>query len=581
VTGDGAAPGVSPRPLLDDLCAAGILVPAGPDTADTALRFPDHSFAAYLTAGALAHRIQDEASSSATRRRVWEYLDRQAWDPAWQEVFIFLAAQLAEPVPLLDLLIAPRAAPGGDDFFHHRLATAALCLPEIAPHLQAPLAEVIDAVTTRAFSLWWQRRHESAELAGLTRITRALPALGVLNAPLDGTPLQEWLCRRLRASHAGERQAAAEALVHAGSRVPAPSLLTCLGEMLGATDAATRQLALETVMGLGGRAAVPTLLARLADLLCDPASAPQAALAVRCLGSAAATPGFLERLTRLLDDADTAIRQAAARAVGGIGSPAATPRILERLEALLRAESPELRHASLEAVRCLGSAATTEPLVNGLLDCFSDTHESIRQGAVEALAQLNFAASRPALLTRLAALLSDPAAEVRETASRAARVLGLVSATPQALDRLTQQLGSGLAPSPPAPLPMLGEGRRNSPPDELPSPSIGRGAGGEGAAPRPPIDPDRLAESLTGTDEFAREEAARVAAGRGTAAATPAVLAGLLALLRSPETRTRQAAAEALGSLMEQGVRIFPDTERGWVAYTVAELTQKKMPARR
>ena len=61
-------------------------------------------------------------------------VDRKAWLPAWQEVIILLAGQLHDPVPLLEMLLNDET----DDIFCHRLALAALCLPEIKELLEAP-----------------------------------------------------------------------------------------------------------------------------------------------------------------------------------------------------------------------------------------------------------------------------------------------------------------------------------------------------------------------------------------------------------------------------------------------------------
>ena len=57
-----------------------------------------------------------------------------AWLPAWQEVIVLLAGNLNDPLPLLEML----ADEGKDDLFRHRLAVAALCLPEIEALREAP-----------------------------------------------------------------------------------------------------------------------------------------------------------------------------------------------------------------------------------------------------------------------------------------------------------------------------------------------------------------------------------------------------------------------------------------------------------
>src|SRR5262249_35634571 len=152
-------------------------------------------------------------------------------------VLMWIAGKLENPAALVERL-APAAASavrasaagrageawrdaGGsateDDFFCHRLALAPLCLPEIPPAVRASQPGVVDAVAGAAFSRWWERRHENPELAALTRVTDALPALAEVNAAFEGVPLLEWLCQRLQEGDPAVKEAAAEALVRMGS----------------------------------------------------------------------------------------------------------------------------------------------------------------------------------------------------------------------------------------------------------------------------------------------------------------------------------------------------------------------------
>ncbi|MGH8474939.1 MAG: hypothetical protein ACRER2_04080 [Methylococcales bacterium] len=58
-----------------------------------------------------------------------EFLDKKAWDPNYQEVFVFLAGLLEDPQALLKNL----ADASKDDRFRHRLVLASQCLPEVDP----------------------------------------------------------------------------------------------------------------------------------------------------------------------------------------------------------------------------------------------------------------------------------------------------------------------------------------------------------------------------------------------------------------------------------------------------------------
>ncbi|MCX6911347.1 MAG: NACHT domain-containing protein [Verrucomicrobia bacterium] len=125
----------------------GLLVKAGAGENPPYL-FLHLTFQEYLAACALAGLINDPAKGWMTeivaagkRRTVQDLVDHKAWDPRWQEVIVLLAGRLEDPVPLLEMLADPKPTktnPHGDDYFRHRLALAALCLPEIKELLPKP-----------------------------------------------------------------------------------------------------------------------------------------------------------------------------------------------------------------------------------------------------------------------------------------------------------------------------------------------------------------------------------------------------------------------------------------------------------
>jgi predicted NACHT family NTPase len=116
----------------------GVLIKAGAGE-ETPLMFLHLTFQEYLAACHLARRINpdrwdavvpfDSAGRSVPAR---DFVDRKAWLPSWQEVIVLLAGNLKDPVPLLELLSDDKK----DDVFRHRLALAALCLPEIKELLE-------------------------------------------------------------------------------------------------------------------------------------------------------------------------------------------------------------------------------------------------------------------------------------------------------------------------------------------------------------------------------------------------------------------------------------------------------------
>jgi hypothetical protein len=118
----------------------GLLVKAGAG-ADAPYLFLHLTFQEYLAACHLAERINnhggwDKAVVPVGSKEIAAkvFVDRKAWLPNWQEVIVLLAGKVHDAVPLLELL----SDDATDDVFRHRLALAALCLPEIKELLEAP-----------------------------------------------------------------------------------------------------------------------------------------------------------------------------------------------------------------------------------------------------------------------------------------------------------------------------------------------------------------------------------------------------------------------------------------------------------
>ncbi len=259
---DGFAP-LLPTLLRDELRDIGILVGAGLSRSREAqFSFLHRTFLAYLTACTLA-------------RQGWQTIaalvDKKAWLPEWQEVMVLLAGKLADPKPLLTMLSKEeptKTNPYGDDHFRHRLALAALCLPEIHSAYQTPNSELFDSITTAAFTRWWQHAVNST-FEATPNLARALPALGQVRAKIDAIPLATHLARLLTDADGDVRETAVRAVGGIGSAAATPEILALLARRLTDADGRVREAAVRAVGGIGSAAATPEILASLARRLTD------------------------------------------------------------------------------------------------------------------------------------------------------------------------------------------------------------------------------------------------------------------------------------------------------------------------
>jgi hypothetical protein len=133
VPGQGLAPAELTSQIVKWCEQDGVLVKAGAGE-EAPYLFLHLTFQEYLTACHLARRINPDrwdvavpVDASGRTVSARDFVDRKAWLPSWQEVIVLLAGNLEDSVPLLELLSNDEK----DDIFRHRLALAALCLPEI------------------------------------------------------------------------------------------------------------------------------------------------------------------------------------------------------------------------------------------------------------------------------------------------------------------------------------------------------------------------------------------------------------------------------------------------------------------
>ncbi len=332
----------------------------------------------FLAASALAHLVNEKGWESPIKLEgrtgtIGELVDKKAWHPRWHEVIGMLAGRLDEPGPLLGRLSnsAPTLTnPTGDDIARHRLALAALCLPDIPIQQRGALHKQIDAITTRSFAAWW-RASEGGQPGRDRTLGQALKALAQVNgrvpsgnpatwallsdgsAPFDGMQhtLLDCLAELLHDRGSAVRAAAVRAVGRLGPAA-APDLVVTLVERLHDRDSRVREAAAGAVEALG-----PAAATALAELLRNRDFRVQhmAVEVVGVLGPAAA-PALGATLTELLHDRDSAVRAAAAVAVGELG-PAAAPALGATLAELLHDRKDFVRAAAVRALGRLGPAA--------------------------------------------------------------------------------------------------------------------------------------------------------------------------------------------------------------------------------
>ena len=277
----------------------------------------------------------------------------------------FSPGQLKDPHPLFQILVNEKK----DDLFQHRLALAAVCVPEVSLMTDRSYQAVIARITNLAVPAWFAHT-KAGTSAVVPHLTRALPALGQANSSLHGTTLLDWLCRQLREPRHDLQSSAAEALGHMG-HVAAHShtVLTALGDTIQGQDTFVAAKAVEALRRMG------SVATRHSSIL-------------RILAGTALTTS------------DWFVRAGILRVFQQMGSAAVQrAEILPMFVAALHNEQASIRANAVEVLGQLPLSATQiltvrEALV-GLLDDQQEQDESVRTEAKTALDHLNQTAVGP------------------------------------------------------------------------------------------------------------------------------------------------------------------------------------------
>ena len=320
---------------------------------------------------------------------------------------------------------------------------------------------------------------------------------------------------------------------------------------------------------LGDSANRPEILSELLGLFRDSAWEVRraAASAVHSVRAANVTHELVDGLSTLFKDPNADVQIAAAFAASKLGSSAATPEIVSGLLELSRHEFSNVRASALRALGSLGTYAMGSKLQAGLFDRFHDADPEVRTAAPEAVGELRETVATHASLGWLHSRFGDSDRSVRCAAINAIGRLGPMAATPEILDGLFHQLrdtdGSVrssaartvamlkvVTPQIFAELLRMLRDWSNKVDAAAAIEVLGANANIQECLP--------LVLSLFGhEDPTVRMTAIKATELLGSSAATPEIVANVLATLHDSDIQNRREAASVLQSLFSKGLRVI------------------------
>lgn len=372
--------------------------------------------------------------------QISKLIDKKAWDPNWEQVFLFLigilsneyADEIALGLDSLKLSIIEqllRLLIKNDDLFRHRLALAALCLGEINQQVRPLLQNIIDQITTETFVTWWNLRHRVRFLFPVVageQLTRALPALAIANGniqwggvdtpgtkltPDDGSLIESGIGSAI-SNHARfpkylmKRYFKKKNIFFPNNNLT--SLQDCVEKLL--YDETMHFYAIADVVNIIGPIIVtPSILSRIEELLKHPhlPMRRDTVEMVAGLGPVAATSDILDSLIQyhkdlkifgISDNRESFdfYYKVVPEAIKSIGISAATPKVLSFLDSLLNDNSYSLNENTqnyqlsvAEAVYGIGSVLWPHRVVNELVSGYGMCQETQDQVAEMAWNNVN------------------------------------------------------------------------------------------------------------------------------------------------------------------------------------------------
>jgi HEAT repeat protein/DNA-binding winged helix-turn-helix (wHTH) protein len=437
--------------LIAEMKNVGILTSIA-EHGEPKLIFLHRTFQEYLAAGGLAEELKGDSG------QVWGGIDRKAWDPEWEQVMVYLAARLGDiavghnksmgerkrklRLRQLKHLLMLLTDKKKDDYFRHRLALAAQCLPEIPDDIRRIISRDVRFITATAFEQLWQRAIEETDWA-VPHLTRALPAIGRVN----GTWLSQRLERSLR--HPGtDVWWVSWRLGTVGEVAVQLGFSARLADLLYDANPHVRHMGAGAARSLDPRKLTPDVQSRLIELLGEEEEIDAGAVSVRIqamsslvhMGSALAGPGTLQLLHKLLHDSNFKTRGAAAMVVGAVGKAAGTPEILGRLTEMICDQESYPADNAARALASMGAAAATPAVLTRIAELLEDEDDVVFYRASQVMQDRGDLVAGPRVLSRIAQWLYSADPHVRYRTAESANYFGNMAATPEIISRLTELL---------------------------------------------------------------------------------------------------------------------------------------------
>ena len=210
------------------------------------------------------------------------------------------------------------------------------------------------------------------------------------------------------------RALAGESLATAGS--DAVAAIPALTRTLYDENELVRRRAVEALGAIGPSAAV-AMSSLLETLIFDESAAVRdsAEVSLSQLG-----PSAVEPVTRLLSDAEPAVRERAAGILARIGNPAKSS--ADELTERLRDDAAGVRMRAAEALWAIKRDAATQRLIPFLIDALAQDDRQLRIRAFRLLIEIG-TANRRAVTSALEASQDDPRTPVRQAVQKALRNL--------------------------------------------------------------------------------------------------------------------------------------------------------------